>query len=446
MEEIFAKDLKMEDFLSIRQGEEEKEIQISEFFDFESGKRKGIYGRSFNIYISATEGNDDNIDWNTSSKGNTAETPIKTVEKLIEIFNSQRATEYNVMFMDSSEYEIPADIFVMIPGCPHFFAEGGSPTLHFKRAASSPRFYSGRVHLEGRNGNRLKITSDYGSIYFEHCALCARNVDFLVPTGFYCCTINIVGSSFMDNPAAANKEDSSANWYYQVYIYDCTGRIIDGTEFKGKSGVQSCLYVRNSHLRIDTTFKVNKQKIKTPKAFYFIGSTLFLDVDFKYTGSDGYKFSNMMVAENCIINAAADFFNKNNALGLKFEETPVFQNGKQVYAEDSITYIDYMTTGFVTGGGTRLHFTLDLPFNLKDSAERDGGVNIQYEKCIARGVQGYIDSSGSDGTTSYNVKYRYYKNQQNQLDCIIELPNSKKNIVNNTPVNLYFINLKLSFK
>lgn len=428
------------DYLPIVNANETKKVALSEINGFSDTQKRGNFGRSLNVYISATGGNDANIgDYTGTSIGNDAAHPIKTVDKLLEIVNADRCAEYNIYLMGNDTYEFSNDIFVITQACPHFFAYNGSPTIHFKRTGTSARFYSARVHLEGAANRKLKINADYGSFYFEHCSVLAKYVDFLVPIAFHGCTINIQDCSFTDNSTASGRAE-----YYQVYLYDCIGRIINSIEFKGEQGIQGCLFARNSHLRLDpcsiTIHRQNEFTENAQMAFRFTACYLYLNPTVAYTGDKTETYTTLFSAVNSVINASADLFSHIGIYPNDFNSSAVFQRGRQVYCGNSITFSRINTTGFVSNASSTLFFTLDLPFCVRDSAT----IAITYEKCFGRGVEGYIDSSETEGTT-YAITYTPDENEQNRLDCAITLPNTKQNIVNNTPVNLLFTNITITF-
>lgn len=132
-------------------------------------------GGTLTLYVSST-GDDSNP--------GTEASPIKTMAKFVEIMNRAEYAQYTCYLVGSATYDIAS--LVINQACPHIYAYNGNPTLRFTANASvGTRFYSGRVHLEGRNNYTLKISSVCGHHYFENCSITARNVEFLVPISIY---------------------------------------------------------------------------------------------------------------------------------------------------------------------------------------------------------------------------------------------------------------------
>lgn len=439
-------ELTVNDIFPIVNGGETKKTDIYDAMALASRQKRSNYGRTYNIYISGTGGNDANIgQFSGNDGGNTAETPIKTVSRLLEIMNADRNPQYNVYFMGTEIYEIPADFFVVTQATPHFYSYEGSPTIRFLKASgtTSARFYTGRVHFEGDTNSRLKIDAIFGSLYFEFCDIQAKYVDFLVPVGFYGCTCILSECSFNDNAAAAIATNP---YLYQAYFNECNVRMTGAIEFKGTQGVQGCSIFNNCRLRLySLAFTIHKQTQTSATAFSFVACVGYIEATFAYTGGGANQYTTLVSTNGCILSVSGSFFTGIKTFTNSFLNTVTYQGGMQVIPTSSITIANVIVSGFITDDSSKVHFTIDLPACVKDSAKANNGLSFSYTKCVGRGVSGYIDSTGSSGTTAYTIEHTYSGNQQNQIKCSFTLPNTKTNIVNNTPVELHFTGLEISF-
>ena len=443
---VSVDELLTSDIMPIVNGGETKKVYLHSLDTFASAQKRANYGKTFNIYISGTGGNDANLtQFSGNDGGNTASTPIKTVSHLLEIINADKSPQYNIYFMGTEVYEIPADFFVVTQATPHFYSYEGSPTIRFLKASgtTSARFYTGRVHLEGDESSRLKIDATFGSIYFEHCDIQAKYVDILVPVGFFGCTCILSECSFMDNAAAAV---ATNQYLYQVYMNECSVRMTGNVEFKGERGIQGCAYIMNSRLRVySLTATIHKQSQTFSKAFEIIACTGYIEASFTYTGTNANQYTTLLTVNGCMLSVSGSFFSGIKDFSNSFLNSAIFQGGYQVIPTSSITFANVIVSGYVTADGSTVYFTLDLPAGVKDSARSNNGLSFSYTKCVGRGVSGYIDSTGSSGTTAYTITHTYNANQQNRIMCSFDLPNTKQNIVNNTPVELHFTGIQISF-
>lgn len=139
------------------------------------------YGYTLEVFVSAQNGSDDTGD-------GSRENPYASLDKAISLYNN-KPIGYGVIIiniLDDSVYNVSAKS--IWEGSPHIIGLADQmPTLNFtNKAGTGARMYSCHPNLQN-----LKISADYGSYYFEGCAVSMQNVEFLCGIGFIGCTINI---------------------------------------------------------------------------------------------------------------------------------------------------------------------------------------------------------------------------------------------------------------
>ena len=139
------------------------------------------FGHTLEVFVSAQNGSDDIGDGSQKN-------PYASLDKAISLYNN-KPIGYGVIIiniLDDSVYDVSAKS--IWEGSPHIIGLADKmPTLNFiNTAGTGARMYSCHPNLQN-----LKINAEYGSYYFEGCAVSMQNVEFLCGIGFIGCTINI---------------------------------------------------------------------------------------------------------------------------------------------------------------------------------------------------------------------------------------------------------------